>query len=504
MRGRRKTALGIDIGPSRVTVALVERKDGECSMLRYASCAVSDPAGETRDAPRALVHTLRRLRRQVGTPRVSAAMGISISPLVLQMLDMPKQMPQNVREFVEGELGQYVTLSGKAIVCDFCVAGSGRDSQRRLLSAAGEKETIRGLVEACGAAGLSVETVEPSILAYARARCGRRRIGARPSTVLVVEMVDCQLSACLLRRGRLDFVRTKGLPAEVAGAEAANQWLGDEVVTMMRHCSLESSEGDVGWEVDIILREGTPATREVAEPLHAATGVLPRIITESEKSEHAGVDAGDPGPESADVGAFATAAGLAMRLLDGQMDPWRVDLLPDDVTQARGFTRHMLITATAAAVVFLGMILSLLLVSRLANGMRRDLDRRRAVEKLYLTPALAEETHMIDRQLAWAQRQVQEITKALNEANRVEWARVVSTAFESVPAGACVTRLSSQDAEHVTISGAATTGRAVRNLARALGHNDLFESVALQRLDRQQDNASLIQYQMDCLLKSLR
>jgi hypothetical protein len=132
--------------------------------------------------------------------------------------------------------------------------------------------------------------------------------------------------------------------------------------------------------VDILIREGVRVTGQIAA-LKVRTGVLPQIIMESGSLilwRH------DPVSMS---GAWMTAAGLAMRRLDARSDAGDVYLLPGDVTQVRSLVKHMLITATVAALVFLGMISSLR-QTRAADAKRDRLDRQRFTEQLYLTPRL--------------------------------------------------------------------------------------------------------------------
>ena len=90
----------------------------------------------------------------------------------MQLLDMPKHVPANIGEFVQGELQQYVALSGKNVISDFCGVGVG--APKRVLVVAADGDEIQEQVQGCGAAGIAVEVVEPATLAYARAFLSRR------------------------------------------------------------------------------------------------------------------------------------------------------------------------------------------------------------------------------------------------------------------------------------------------------------------------------------------
>jgi Tfp pilus assembly PilM family ATPase/Tfp pilus assembly protein PilN len=495
MSRRTKTSLGIDIGSNRVTLALAAREREGVRLLRTVSGPISNETSRTsgvQDA-KALSRAIRKLRRQGRIPRMKAAMGVSLSPLVLQMLDMPRQMPSNVGEFVENELRQYVTLSGRKIACDFCSAGNGRDSRGRLLSVAGDKEVIQRLVSACGAAGLTVESVEPSVLAYARAASKRDSTTGGAGTVLVVEINASQLSVCLLRHHMLDLVRTRGIPAEAG--QNADAWLTEEVQTMMRHYDAEPSEGAAGWELHIVVRGEAPVTRNVGEFLRSRTGVPTEVADEA----CGGEDSSPQKVDSPSSGASAAALGLAMRQLDPDGNAWKVSLLPREVMQRRSLVRHVLTAANVAALIFLAMLLLPQIVTRTADRIRRDLDHQKMAEKLYTTPTLAAQSHRLDRQIAQTERQLRGMRKALQTPSR-NWSHVLNAIAESAPTGVCITRLWSQDSQRLSVKGLALSCGAVQDFVQSLGQRDSFRSISLGSMERQQDARALVQYEMDCLM----
>ena len=178
MRLRTKTALGIDIGERRISVALVESNEQGVRVLAAASADL--PAGDA--GPQESTHgkVLSRLLAQLGRRsqirRARAAVALSADSMVTQLLDLPKHVPTNIGEFVRSELQQYVALSGKNVVSDFCGVGSG--VQKRLLAVAADVDEIQEMVEACSAAGIAVDAVEPSMLAYARAFLEQRETSA--------------------------------------------------------------------------------------------------------------------------------------------------------------------------------------------------------------------------------------------------------------------------------------------------------------------------------------
>jgi hypothetical protein len=99
MTGGVKTALGIDIGPNRVSMAVVERKGDEYRVVRAVSRSPSQDAPAS-DQVEDVAGWLTSGSSEDREPRMSRAGGVGRPA---QMLTCP-QMPQNVREFVENEL----------------------------------------------------------------------------------------------------------------------------------------------------------------------------------------------------------------------------------------------------------------------------------------------------------------------------------------------------------------------------------------------------------------
>ena len=175
MRLRTKTALGIDIGERRLSVALVESNAQGIRVVAAANAEL--PAGavgpEEFTRGKALSRLLAQLGRRSQLRGARVAVALSPDSMVIQLLDLPKHVPTNIGEFVRSELQQYVALSGKNVVSDFCGVGSG--VHKRLLAVAADVDEIRELVDECSTARIAVDAVEPSMLAYTRAFLEQRR-----------------------------------------------------------------------------------------------------------------------------------------------------------------------------------------------------------------------------------------------------------------------------------------------------------------------------------------
>ncbi|MCU0914827.1 MAG: hypothetical protein MUC88_09720, partial [Planctomycetes bacterium] len=103
MKTRKQTALGIDIRPDRVSLALVEKDEHGCRTV--AAAGASLPIGDAQPAGVASAKALRGLLAQLGRRArgVQAALAVSADSVVMQLLDLPDRAPTNVGTFVSQE-----------------------------------------------------------------------------------------------------------------------------------------------------------------------------------------------------------------------------------------------------------------------------------------------------------------------------------------------------------------------------------------------------------------
>ncbi|MCJ7729601.1 MAG: pilus assembly protein PilM [Sedimentisphaerales bacterium] len=208
-----KTAVGIDISQDRISIVLLKNgKDGP-ELVKSAVAPV--PEGAVKDGNIAdavlLSRAIRELKvrnRMLRTKR--AAVSLFAKPVVTQIIDMPKQVPSNIRQFVDNEVKHCVALPSRDIALDFCGIGSTRrTADKRVLAVAAESARMVELVRVCSRAGFSVEAIEPPLLAYLRAIYEQRVIGKSGWNVLVAMLRGTALTLCVLKNGSVDFIRAK-------------------------------------------------------------------------------------------------------------------------------------------------------------------------------------------------------------------------------------------------------------------------------------------------------
>jgi Tfp pilus assembly PilM family ATPase len=517
MRLHAKTALGIDIGERRISVALVERDEQGVRTVAAVSADLpaglsrasrsSDDAGQQESIHgKVLSRLLSQLGRRSQIRRVRAVVALSVDSMVTQLLDMPNHMPANIGEFVKNELQQYVALSGKNVVSDFCGVGSG--VQKRLLAVAADMDEIQEIVDECRAAGIAVDVVEPSMRAYTRAFLEQRRQsrhdGDGPPNatcrvwepdVMIAMLGPRTLTVNLFLRGTLDFVRVRDLPSDANTPQSLCAWLAEELRAVDRYYEAQATGTGRDWQTCVVLGDGVHRAEEIEALLAAEAGITSLTV----------VEAYEPwlGSASTKEEKVSTAAvGAALALLDTAVSDLKINLLPKSVTEARSRSQHLVATALVSVIVFLGIFATTVLLTRTASAMDRRIEQTRLAEELYAAPALIAEEKFLEQEISRIRLRLDPLRKAMAGRHDADWSGILEAVRQATPANVSMTQLLCGDGKTLSLKGLTPSCPAAQTFVRNLESQRPFESISLALVQRQQDAGGRLEYRIDCLLKT--
>jgi Tfp pilus assembly protein PilN len=497
MKSCKKTALGIDIRGRQVSLALVEKDEHGFRTIAAAGSAL--PTGELGRGGAAESRVLSGLFAQLGRRirGTQAAVALSADSIVMQLLDMPKQVPTNIGEFVKNELQQYVALSGKTVVSDFCGVGSA--VERRLLAVAADANEVREIVNACSATGIVVDAVEPSMLAYTRALLERQKDARRNGDRTIAMLVPRKLTVCFFHRGTLDFVRVRNLPAEANTLRLLCTWLAEELKAVARYRDTEVSPAGRDRQVCVAIHDGVHTAGEIAPLLAAETGTGSFTVVDA-CEPWTGVESAkdDPPPQEVSM----AAVGAALTLLGTGPDGLKINLLPKAVAEARSLSRHLLLTANIGVLIFLGVFVTAQLLSRTTRAMDRRIGETRLSEQFYAAPALIAEDRFLDREISRLRQHLEPLRKVIGGEHRADWPSILNTVRQAIPADVSITQLQSGDGRTLSLKGTTSSCPAAETFVRNLDGQEPFESISLARVQRPQNNSDRLEYQIDCVLKA--
>jgi hypothetical protein len=415
----------------------------------------------------------------------------------MRLLELPKQMPANVSEFVDHELAQCVALSGRKRQSDFCVVGPGAGPRKRLLAVAADADQVGQIVKICAAAGVTAQAVEPASLAYVRVLLTGQEGLWRAGNAVVAILDAGKLVVHVLRKGALDFVRVRDLPAGTTGVGPTCAWLADELAVVLRYCHADAPADGGAWRVRLVLHHVECGKDELASQLHVETGAAPLEIVDCHEllaggSGRAGNAAAQP--------PSAVAVGAAMRLLDVEGDDLRIDLLPREVVQARRASRRLLIMANAAAAVLLAILLLTEFLTQTTGAMDRRIEQTRQAERLLMAPALIEGDRYLDRRIERTQGQLAHL-QTVGARREMDWPAVLDAIWQAKPAGVSVTCFLCDDNQAILLRGVAPSHGQAEAFVQSLDRCGPLASAWMTSIQRPQvDDA--FEFEIHCTART--
>ncbi len=494
-----QTVAGIDITQERISIALVKKGKNGPKLIKSVVAPV--PAGAIQDGSIAdaalLTRAIRemKVRNRIWTNR--AAVSLFAKPVVTQMMEMPKQMPSNLSQFVNGEMKHCAAMPGGDIVLDYCSVGSGkRSADKKVLAVAAETKKVSELFSVLSRAGFSAEVVEPVLLSYLRA-IGDTKITSRSGcNVLVAVFRDNVLTLCVLRNGVVDFIRTKEFRQKSAGDLCG--WLADELAEIQKFYSIEFVDNSGKWEITVFANNAS--LPENAESLLKSKFEGGSLQLRTSKDAYLDTIFGGQSSSDRNDNLSPVALGLAMNLLVPQRDDIRLNLIPPKIVQMKEAGREVLIAVNAIALSFLIMVLAVDVPAYMVDRINRAIVSKATCVSAENTDQILEKHQHLDAKLQALTDRLGSITRITAEHSDVNWVQLFDSVRKATPASVRITNLSSQDGIKVQIEGLALSNEAVNSFVNSLEKSPEIASVTLLEANKQEGQKGFISYQISCKL----
>ncbi len=498
MRFREKTVTGIDIAEDRISIVVLT--NGEKGPHLVKSDVMPMPEGAVKDGniedAKLLSKALRELkvRNRIWSKR--AAVSLFAKPVVIQMIDMPKQVPSNMGQFVRNEVKHCVALPSGDVVIDFCGIGlSRRGGDKKILAVSAETEKLTRLVNVLSRAGFSVELVEPTILSYIRAIGSERTTFKAAFNVLLVILRQTTLTLCVLRNGVIDFVRTKEASRNLAKKTDLYSWLADETGEIQKYYSCEVADSPDKWEITVFT-DSEQTTRPVEEFLR------PKMTAEKfqvRTAEDAFMDTPVPVPADSQRPS-PVAIGLAMKLISVKQDAVKLNLLPQRMMRIREIKRDVLVAANALAVLMLIMVVVVGGPAWLAEKISGTIAEKRLQISGGDTQEKLEQHRQLDERLKALAGRLNRIAQISVSHHDVNWVGVLYDIGKATPRSVRITSLSCPNGTKIEIAGLALSNEAIYLFVESLEKIQNISSVALLKAEEQGTKRGLMTYQLSCEL----
>jgi Tfp pilus assembly protein PilN len=412
-------------------------------------------------------------------------------------MDIPKQVPTNIRQFVYNELKRCVALSGKKIASDFYGIGSReRMGNNRLFVVATDWQKVAEITKACNQAGLNVEAIEPPLLAYARAFYAKKIAGKFDCNVLMAILQGSTLTICVFRKQTVDFVRTKDISKETTEPDKLCQWLAGQINAIIQFYDVEVPDSPGQWEITVIANESVQLPDDAEESLKAkVTGGNLQVRTPENAHqdtpvwESGGFDRPSP-----------VAIGLAMKLLDTEKSNLRINLLPPELARGTATKKDALITANIAAVLLLLMVLAIGGLTLMTKKVNENIAHKKQTQSLQDIHSLLREQELIDGQIKQISDRPGWLNGILSSHGDVDWPHLLNDIRRGTPKTTRITDLFTKGSSRMSLKGLSLSYEAVHLFIDMLNKSEHIDSASLSGAERDDQTGELVKYAIECSL----
>lgn len=505
MRLSPKIALGVDISETLISMALLKRVGKGFRLLKTASCPVPDGAiknGSIEDA-KALTKAVRRLKNRITIRSIPASVSLFVQPVIMQIMDISREVPSNIRQFVHSQMKHCVALPGRKIDLDFCgTSGVGSESgvASRVLAVAADGQKVAEITRVCGRAGMIVEAIEPPLIAYIRALHSKRIVGRFDCNVLIAILRENTLTLCVFRRQNLDFVRTNNISPEKSQPGELRAWLAEQINTVTQFYDVEVPDSYGKWEITVVTDDvQLPENAEDSLRANVAGSDL-QVLTGKDVGQATAVSqSGRSADSDKNNRPSLIAVGLAMKILDTNKRGLSINLLPQEITRLRVIQKEAFVTLNIIAAVLLVMLLVVngpfWRIKRLNESIKH---KRAALSRN--TDTLVKERIWLDGKIDTLNRKLEQTNKMLGSHSTTDWPGLMSDIGKEMPKTVCITGLTSKTDSAMSLEGLAISNEDVYLFVDKLNKSKYIDSASIVETEKDISKNGVIKYEINCSL----
>jgi len=507
-----RTALGIDVSGGRINLALLKKHGDSVKLLKAAGCPVPDGAindGNIENAA-VLAGAIKKLKAKNGIRVHPTAISLIANPILMQIMDLPREAAGNVRQHVFNEVKHYAMLPIKRAAVDFCgIKPSVKSGSRRALVVATDGQKVTAAMKTMNRRGLNIGVIEPAWMAYTRA-CYKEKIEGRADTNLLFAMIfDGILTLSVFRDNALDFIRLKPVEPGPLQSEDNLEWLEEEINQVLKFYELRTSKNK--WQVILVTDNRHEFIKAKAELLRSRLDNAQLQIKTDQNAYldtpiAVGLSAGKQlrvdceDQNGSGNKPSAVAIGLAMGLLNTPGAGLNINLLPPEVALAKSRENKILVLSNIAAAFLVLMILSTAFINTGMEKASVEIKRQKQMQASVDTGDLLNEQSLLQQQIKEISAKLEQINNTIDTNTVLDWGPILNEIKDATPETVRISKLNSSENSEILLSGQAVSYPAVNLFIEALNKCENIDSASLigSRSDRQVEG--LVEYSIRCLL----
>ena len=494
-----KTSCGIDISDDRISVAILKQQNDEIKLHKAFDGPV--PKGAVIDGnitdPAMLGQAIRRLLKKNKSRVSRATISLVASPVLTQIIELPKEMPANIGQFIQSEIRHSAFLAGKDSHYDYCGLGDGGpESIERVFVGATETDKIMAIVKSASAADIEVEAIEPPVISAARALYSKKIAGTYDSNVLVAFIHGSVLSICVFRNTSLGFVRCIDIGGSINDSEDSIARCTEEFNAVIQYYDVEvdDSRSDK-WEIIVASDDAGADAGDLEFFLQKKLGRPVTIYPPSAIYNITSL-AENPSVDSASIFAI----GLAMRSFENSGLHVNINMMPPTAEEAKVNKKLVLLTANLAAVVVLVMLLATGIINYRLGKAQAFMAQQSNDDSGDNIENLLNKQRAVNEQIASLSGQRSGMGMIYDSDSTGKWADILDDIRKKTPKALDIRQMRSDGGSNLEMRGSSLKFKSIYQFAELLGESDFIASAAVAETNKDNHIQNIVSYVIKCEL----
>ena len=494
-----KTSLGIEISQDRIAFALLVRTKNLPKLVKAGwvdtpkDCIVDGNITDPNNLGKCLRHMLRANR----IPARQATVSLVANPHLIQIIDLPLEMPVNLAAFIKSEIKHSAILLGRAHQSDYCgLSSKSAEGGKRAIVSAVENKKLFPLIRALNIAQIEPVSIEPSSIGWIRALFDNFVAANYNYNVLFAKLSGTTITMCVFRKGVLDFIRSRELPIG-AGMGEYPEIFYNQIRAIKQYYDVEiSSFKDEQWAAVVDINSEYVKIEDISDYLDEQFEKVD-ICSQSNIAQQTPV-ASETSVKEASIGAI----GMALKPISKSRMNVKFDLVPESEREKKALRRWAFAAAcfaiaaiSAIALIHNMMYLRLVQANHVIAGTRSNL-------KIELIADLLRDEKDLDSQIRTFIDSKDYIVDALNIQQVHDWPAIFDALTKLSPKTLCIMSMRQVGDNTLIISGKVTAHNSAHQLASKLNESGLFDSAVVSQMNMDQNYKGLINYTIDCVMKA--
>jgi hypothetical protein len=376
------------------------------------------------------------------------------------------------------------------------------DVASHVLTVATDGQQVSEIINTLNKIGISAEEIEQPLLSCIRTLYAENIEGKFDTNVLIAVLRENCLTLCVFRKQTIDLVRTRDISAEEIEPQQFNQWLSEQINTVIQSYEIDSPGSRGQWDV-VVLADGFKLDEDTEDILRAnvaRTGL--KLITSDNLFQTGLLSQFGVSPESKNIkNPSLPAIGLGLKLLGYKSSMLGANLNPPEVIKIRNTQKKLLLTANITAAALFLILLAIHGPAWKVNKLNEHIFENKLSQSQNMQLLVVKRDYLNKKSKALRDN-INRINTALGSRREYYWPDVFSEIARSRPKTIRITSFAGGTEPAMILKGLAISNQDVYLFVDTLNKSQHIESAQIIETKKDGSNFGLVSYEIKCTLNT--